>query len=52
MRDSCPRTCAKEKPQQVPEETRHAGLDTEDAVEAGMADQSEAFKEAGGEIDS
>ncbi len=50
MSPSCPRTCAKEITQQEPDYAKEHSLDGDEALETGMAEQSEAFKEAGGEV--
>ena len=50
MSRSCPRTCAKEITQQLREFAKEKGLDTEEAIEAGLTSKSQEFEEAGGEI--
>ena len=50
MNGSCPRTCSMEITQQLREFAKEKGLDTQEAVEAGLTKKSEEFEEAGGEI--
>ncbi len=45
-----PKFCSMEISQQLREFAEEKGLDTEEAVEAGLLEQSKAFEEAGGEI--
>lgn len=47
---SCPRTSPMEITQQIRDEAAKQALTEEQAVEAGLSQKSEEFKEAGGEI--
>ncbi|MDJ0522867.1 MAG: phosphomethylpyrimidine synthase ThiC [Planctomycetota bacterium] len=45
-----PKFCSMEITQQLRDFAKQKGLDTEEAIEAGLLEQSKAFEEAGGEI--
>ena len=50
MGDICPPTLAMKITQQIRDFAKQKGLDTEEAVTAGLTTKSEEFTEAGGEI--
>ena len=50
MRRACPPRSAMEITQQLRDYAKEKGLDTEEAIAAGLTRKSEEFEEAGGEI--